>query len=110
MPGSHRPLYARDKLAGLLFVTDTRSCAFRPDCGLEFNHPLVETDAYVMVDPESGEPIGIFSRTEFTGGAPEPYRVCLLRPVSEAAWAGARESDVDALVERLLEYKRLLGF
>ena len=75
-------LYAEDRLAGLYFETERRPCLFRADCGFAFNHPLDPSDSYIVVDPETNEPVGIHSPTEFTGSTPPPlYRVFLLRPL-----------------------------
>ncbi len=78
----HQRVYAEDRLAGLYFATEGRPCLFRADCGFEFNHPLDPTQSYVATDPETDEPVGIYSPTEFTGDAPPPlFHVFLLRPL-----------------------------
>lgn len=78
----HQQVYAQDKLAGLFFATEGRQCPFRADCGFVFDYPLNPKQSYMAIDPETNEPVGIYSPYGFTGdGQPPLYRVLLLRPL-----------------------------
>ena len=80
--------YEADRLAGFAFMTDQSWCYFRAECGFEFNHPLSREDTYAVIDPETGEFIGVRSPTGFIGPTiPPVFRVLLLRPISRSSAA-----------------------
>lgn len=81
---ARQPAFAKDKCAGLVFLTDGDWCRFRADCGLDFNWPLDKTLPYAVIDLETDTCIGFLDSQEFIGlEEPPMFRVFALHPLIE---------------------------
>ena len=101
--------YAEDKLAGLYFLTFGRVCRFRAECGFEFNHPLEATASYALIDPQTGDCVGIAHRGAVIHPGqegPTPFRVYLLRP--QLPNPALERLSVDELQKIIAEHIHLL--
>jgi hypothetical protein len=75
--------FVEDMLAGLAFLADDQWCYFRVNA-FEFNYRLDRSLPYAVIDPESGNCIGILRPSRFLGVVePRAFQVFLLKPLHE---------------------------